>query len=230
MTGRRGLWSKIKTSKTGIGITDKLFSASEKRRYDCFYKHGRLADRMKTVNQHYEYNSQFKLTGYLNGQGIGDLSKLKYGNKTFKEAGCGPIAVYNALLTLGTHVPIQDITRHFEINGIMAGGRFGTSPFAIDKFFRDRGCSVKTRCGADISSESEYDEIFADYTAAIFSYYHGNSLAKGSHFVAVSHRADGGINAYNYADNSSEAKAFASVSELIHSGKGRIPLSITAIK
>jgi len=220
MTERRSLWNKVKTSKTGIGLADRLLGAS----------HRRLSGRMELIDQHYEYNCRYTFNGYLNGQGVGDLSKLKYGNKTFKEAGCGPIAAYNALLTLGVHMSIQDITRHFEINGIMAGGRFGTSPFAIDKFFRDRGCSVKTRCGADISSESEYDEIFADYTAAIFSYYHGNSLAKGSHFVAVSHRADSGINVYNYADNSKEAKVFASVSELIHSGKGRIPLSITAIR
>jgi len=230
MTKHKSLWNKIKTSKTGIGLADGLLSASEKRRYDCFYKHGRLADRMKAVNQHYEYNSQYKFRGYLNGQGIGDLAKLKYGSKTFKYSGCGPIATYNALLTLGVHMPIQEITRHYEINGIMGGGRFGTSPLAIDKFFKDRGYSVETQFGAEVSSKSGYDEIFSEYTAVVFSYYHGNSLARGSHYVAVSHRTDGGINVYNYADNSMEAKGFASICELIQCGKGRIPLSITAIR
>lgn len=230
MTEHKSLWNKIKTSKAGIGFADGLLSSSAKRRYDCFYKHGRLADRMKVINQHYEYNSQYKFKGYLNGQGIGGLSKLKYGNKTFKEAGCGPIATYNALLALGVHMPIQDVTRHYELNGIMAGGRFGTSPLAIEKFFRDRGYSVETRFGAEISSKSGYDEIFAGCTAAIFSYYHGKSLAKGSHYVAVSHRADGGIAVYNYADNRQKAKEFSSICELINCGKGRIPLSITAIR
>jgi len=185
---------------------------------------------MKVINQHYEYNSQFQFSGYLNGQGAGNLAKLKYGNKTFKYAGCGPIATYNALLALGVHMPVQDIARHFEIDGILAGGYLGTSPAAIDKFFRDMGCEVKTCFGADICSEAGYDESFEGYTAAVFSYYHGSSLSRGSHFVAVSHREDGGINVYNYADGREEAREFASICELINSGEGRVPLCFTAVK
>lgn len=221
-------WRKLKTGRAGIKLADAITSSSGVKSGGRWLPHTRCKE--NRIGRHYEYNTQFKFSGYLNGQGVGELSGLKYGLRTFKDDGCGPIAVYNAMLALGDHMSIQDIIRHCETDGVMAGGYFGTSPIAIDEFFKNRGYTAKTYFGAKVSSKRDYDRIFEDHTAAIFAFYHGPALFKGSHFVAIVHNDAGGIDVYNYRNDSTGKRHFSSIEELINDDKDRIPLSITVIR
>ena len=55
-----------------------------------------------------EYNALHDVSGEcINGQGIAPYSELHIGDTTFSEAGCGPIAVYNALILTGREVCIS---------------------------------------------------------------------------------------------------------------------------
>ncbi len=70
-------------------------------------------------------------------------TRLKYGSKSFSHSGCGTAAVFNALLSLGTPVPIADIIRHFEKHGASLFAAFGTAPQSAYRYLKKKGLDVR---------------------------------------------------------------------------------------
>ncbi len=59
----------------------------------------------------YVSNMQNDISGTpINGQSLEPYAKLRIGTNTFDNTGCGPIAVYNALVVSGVDVSISDVT------------------------------------------------------------------------------------------------------------------------
>ena len=83
------------------------------------------------------------------------LKDFLYGTRyTADYNSCEVIAVYHALLALNRAGKTQshparrdfpDLLAYFERNGITCGGAFGTSPYALARFFRAQGFTVTCR-------------------------------------------------------------------------------------
>ena len=64
---------------------------------------------------------------------------MYYGKKQFNECGCEIIATFNALkdLNYNNDFSLPLLIDYFEKDGIVLNGNFGTSPKAIENFFRN---------------------------------------------------------------------------------------------
>ncbi len=86
----------------------------------------------------------YKNHQYINSQGDNNLQHLMIGDKTAKQAGCGPIAMYNADVMLGG---ARDVEYYFSYLDNSVGrnfnnGAWGTNPIMIATYFSARGKSV----------------------------------------------------------------------------------------
>ena len=73
--------------------------------------------------------------GFINGQELGKVSRLKYGLFRMAYNGCEVIAVYNALQLKGKGLPISLVAFEMEINGSsMLYGVFGSNPHFIGNY------------------------------------------------------------------------------------------------
>ena len=73
--------------------------------------------------------------------------------------GCEVIAAYNSMLTLGEKRDIRDIAYHFENDGQMLGGEFGTNPYAIKRYFTENGYEIFNYGDTTDNSSDEIDSV-----------------------------------------------------------------------
>lgn len=100
--------------------------------------------RRKQIQDNYCYNSSLpRITGYINGQGVGDVAKYKYGSYFMAYNGCGIIASYNALIALGAPRDLNDVANWGESHGSVFRGAFGTRPKSARLLFEHLGYRVK---------------------------------------------------------------------------------------
>ena len=61
-----------------------------------------LPSKKKRVKENFDIVETFskEISGYINGQNVGEISKLPFGKNTIGYCGCGAIATYNSLKTL----------------------------------------------------------------------------------------------------------------------------------
>lgn len=76
----------------------------------------------------------------INGQGVGAVSKLRYGICHMSFNGCEVIAVHNALVYLGIPRPITEIARYMERFRVLIGF-FGCNVFRLGKALSHFGAS-----------------------------------------------------------------------------------------
>ena len=90
-----------------------------------------------------------------------DLKDVSFGKKNLAFSGCEIIAAYNALVKLGgvSNFSLPKLISEFEKDGMVFGGRFGTSPVAILQFFLKNGykCDFAHDESAIRRIESQYD-------------------------------------------------------------------------
>lgn len=82
-----------------------------------------------------------KMITNQNAEGIGNK---RLGITTVSHGGCGPIATYNALLTLGDEETFYEVLSYYNESSkrTVAGGLLGTLPHQVAGFFRSRGYRV----------------------------------------------------------------------------------------
>lgn len=179
------------------------------------------------AEKNYRHNKKVDLSGYKNGyindQNTGAVSKLKLGSRDMSYNGCEVIAAYNALVTLGKREDIRDIAYHFENDGQMLGGEFGTNPYALKRYFSDKGYSVKTLEGENIT-----DKNIPKADAYILSFWNDDDVMYGLHTVSV-RKSDSGYYLYNY-DVTSDETYFCNNLKTQLAEKGFIPLTLHCIK
>jgi len=122
-----------------------------------------------------------------------NLSNLPYGSGNMGYNGCGPIAVYNALLALGkeesshkSDISLISVIDCLEKKGATLRGKFGTSPASIRKFLKSKGYST----GVCISKNSDKILKFAnDYDIFISVVYNNkNTIKDGLHIICSEKR------------------------------------------
>lgn len=151
--------------------------------------------------------------GYINGQALGTVSRLKFGLCRLGYNGCGCIAVYNALVFLGRRIPLHQIVRSMERYRLFFG-MFGFNPYRIGRILTQFGISF-TR-----SDPPENSDAF------IISYRTRKGIFSPVHTVFCV-REDDGVTVFNRYNGSPEASRCGSVDELC---SGRKPLAVYIIK
>ena len=156
--------------------------------------------------KNFKANSQIKLPdGYLNGQSMGDLATLKIGGTTINDAGCGPIAVYNAMQYLGKPLPLAQVVKELETYAAPIDAHFGVSGILLMIFFlRHR---VRFRIARRIKK-------FDQSQAAVLLYWTKRPIFSSGHFVFYRKEEDGRIGIFNRYCNRDQIYYVDSVREI----------------
>lgn len=198
-------WGALNTlssyaNKKGVldDITNAGFKASDSFEDSSINFFGRKKDDVR-AKENYSANKDMDLSryeksdGYINDQESGAIANVRYGNGTLAKNGCGVIAVNNALVSLEDRKDIRDIARDFEKGGLVLSGTFGTNPYAIGDYFREKGYKVDTYEGSNLFSILKN----SDAKTHIFSYWNSDKAEEGVHIVSVDKMEDGQYRFYN---------------------------------
>ena len=139
-----------------------------------------------------------------------------------KENTCEVIAAYNAMIALGAEPDFPSMLAHFEQNGIVLSGYFGTTPGAVKKYLEKEGCETEILIGDDITDEALYD-MEREYTTYILTAYNNkNSVGGKIHTVSITVE-DGEYVIHNTGDTNIGTKSYSSLEEAVsgyNNGKG----------
>ena len=136
----------------------------------------------------------------INGQGLGAVSRMKYGLCRMSFNGCECIAVYNALVYLGLKPSLSEVALRLE-RYKMLFGLFGCDPHRLGR--------VLMQYGADFRKT----EAPGTAEAFIISYWTGRRFFSSIHTVFCTRCGDT-IKIYNRYNNLAEVYCCRSAAEL----------------
>lgn len=166
------------------------------------------------IKRHKVQNMNILLNGSLNGSrennGAAIYAKdeyienqnawqeVKFGISDMRYSGCEIIASYNALKALGEPVSEQtvvDLIAMYEQNGAVLGGKFGTSPYAVENYFRERGYDVMTTTSRDSAVINRIGEKCD--TVIVNAYNNKNDIMAMIHTVSITREKQGAYSVHN---------------------------------
>jgi hypothetical protein len=113
-------------------------------------------------------------------------------------SGCEIIAVYNAIIALGTEMSadtMPELISHFEKHGAVFSGTFGTSPLALYRYFASENYDV---WATDKSDTAKLNEIGVKYSVFLTSFYNDKYNIKSMiHTVCITKDTSGKYTAHN---------------------------------
>lgn len=121
----------------------------------------------------------FSPEGYIVDQGR--ITDVAYGCRPTSENGCGWIAVFNLLKSLGEDVPCREVAAALERRSLFHG-RFGTSPWRIRRYLKKWGWVTRWAIG-----KKRIIPAAAEAPAGVVIYRH----SRGWHFAAFARRGQG---------------------------------------
>lgn len=132
--------------------------------------------------------------GYLEKQN--NYRSIAYGRSDMAYAGCEIIAVYNALKNLGLKADLHDLIERFEHDGMVFSGRFGTAPYALRDYLKERGLKVET-----VLDRAGYDEVALRSKVSILMLYNDSrSIFHKIHTICITKDDEGFISHNMYGD------------------------------
>lgn len=134
---------------------------------------------------------------------------VKFGISDMSYSGCEIIATYNALKALGEPVSEQtavDLIAMYENNGAVLGGKFGSSPYAIEDYFREQGYDVMTTTSQDPSIINKIGEDCD--TVIVNAYNNKDDITAMIHTVSIT-KEEGTYSVHNayYVDSNNNYAA-----------------------
>lgn len=168
--------------------------------------------------------------GYIEDQKL--LGMLPYGNSTASYAGCGAVAVYNALVGMGVETKITDVTYWLERHSLVSGGKLGSLPSRVVGFFENRQFvdansmeAVRIDCRKVPLKKVENSCIAGNDAVIVAVQNNIHDLRDGIHILAITKtgvgmNADSGIEAASGIDNGSVSKS--TVWEAHNTGGGKL--------
>ena len=182
-------------------VTNAFFKAADLsqdyplKRLPTDHVHQAIAIANYIANQKIDLSGYEADGGYINDQNApgSQSGKIRYGSGTFKGNGCEIIAVNNALVSLGNRKDVRKIAMDFETNGQTLFGAFGTSPFAIDDYFKKQGYKVKTFTG----DKKIYNLDIPDADTYIVSFWNSDKVTDMIHTISVDKLPNGKYKLYN---------------------------------
>ena len=133
--------------------------------------------------RNYDHNKRYlpaDETGFINGQGKGEVAKMKYGFYHMAWNGCEMIALYNAAHLLGKEQPLADICLEMYPQSSVLCGFFGSNPIVLDRYFKAH----------DIAFEKTYDynaffNALPDARCGVLSFWNHRRVCGSLHTVMV---------------------------------------------
>lgn len=121
---------------------------------------------------------------YINGQGREAYADYRFGLGNYSNNGCGAIAVYNALISMGDYESPSNITSNMERrNGLMLGGVMGGNPAAIRDIIEQKGYEVTPLY---FPTMTELQDAVKSGDTGILLFVHEN----GAHYVTIDYDTD----------------------------------------
>ncbi len=154
--------------------------------------------------------NEIDLDTFIYNQNTNDINQYSCGVVTAKPKGCAWIATYNAAKMLGINLNPEDVIREYENMGMFLQGFFGVHPFAVAKFFTDRGYNVKVSFG-------DFENVADDYVVNIM-YYNGTPVG---HYAAIEYR-NGEYWGYNVFGSSDIETLEQEITVPVNSANGKI--------
>ena len=133
--------------------------------------------------RNYEHNKNYlpaDENGFSNGQGKGEVAKMKYGFYHMAWNGCEMIALYNAAQFIGKGESLADICLEMYPQSSVLCGFFGSNPIVLDRYFRAH----------DIAFEKTYDynaffNALKDVRCGVLSFWNHRRVFGSLHTVMV---------------------------------------------
>ena len=125
--------------------------------------------------------------------------------------------------TLGNQKDIRDVAYHFENDGQMLKGEFGTNPYANKRYFEKEGYKVKV-----VEGEKITEEELPKADAYIVSFWNSNDVMDALHTVAMRKKSDGKYELFNFDTVREETKEVENLRERFLE-EGIVPLSVHCI-
>ena len=170
--------------------------------------------RFATALANYIYNRCNDIKwGFINGQGRGKVSKLRFGFLRMAKNGCEVIAIYNALQLKGRGTPISSIAFEMEVNGASTlFGVFGSNPYVIGNYLSFH--RIRYRRAMSLNAMKK---LIRNNGVYIISYWVGRPLRSMVHTVAFKYR-NGVYTVYNDNDRDTRALPFPSLTSIYGNG------------
>ena len=119
--------------------------------------------------------------GYIYNQNTDEFSNKRFGNSTVSFSGCGAIATYNALLTLGCRPDLDEIIQYYEQSGsLLFGGVAGLPYSAVADYFAEAGYNVAMCADPEL-----FNYCTSQSDASVIWYTWNNSNKMGMHFFHI---------------------------------------------
>ncbi|MDR0307056.1 MAG: hypothetical protein LBI42_09510 [Chitinispirillales bacterium] len=177
-------------------------------------------------SKNYKDNSNYKFSGHIYGQRNGDAANIKMGLGTGDYNGCGWIATYNALVSMGNPQHPADIVSYLDATGgVNILGAFGTNPEAIDQYLKGLGYDTK-----HTYRPSNLDDAIRNSanSIGILAY----AFPWGAHYVMIEHNnVNGTFSVYNEYSIDSQERPYPSIDTWLSKDKNNaIPISLITFR
>ena len=166
--------------------------------------------------ENHAHNAAHDITGrIIFDQNTPELETFRFGKSHADAAGCGPIAVYNALLLTGRPCAFSDVVRQMEDErGAVWNGKWGANPAAVARVLPLYGARPRHCARPEVLAGAMEN----DDAAIVMIWNDKDDLRCGAHFFAVQKTA-AGYAAYNRFSGQKAPFTRAQFSEILANGR-----------
>ena len=145
----------------------------------------------------------------INGQGCGEVAKMKYGLCNMSFNGCEMIALHNSMVLMGKNSDLKEICKEMYPKSQMLSGIFGSNPCLLGSFYKKRNFLFRKTY-----RYTEFFDSLESTTVAVLSFWNKKKPFNGLHTVTVQ-TIDGKIRVYNRYNNRDYPYDYISRAELL---------------
>ena len=160
---------------------------------------------------YYRHNCKVHLphSTVINGQGCGEVAKMKYGLCNMSFNGCEMIALHNSMVLMGKNSDLKEICKEMYPKSQMLSGIFGSNPCLLGSFYKKRNFLFRKTY-----RYTEFFDSLESTTVAVLSFWNKKKPFNGLHTVTVQ-TIDGKIRVYNRYNNRDYPYDYISRAELL---------------
>ncbi len=145
----------------------------------------------------------------INGQGLGEVAKMKYGFFPMSYNGCEMIALHNSMVLLGEKSSLREVCKEMYPRAQALSGLFGSNPCLLGSFYKRRAIPCRTTY-----RYNDFFDSLDDVPVAVLSFWNKKKPFHGLHTVTVQ-KKDGKIIVYNRYNNKDYPYEYESHSQLL---------------
>lgn len=165
---------------------------------------------LEKYNYKHNLNISLEDNTVINGQGCGQVAKMKYGLFNMSFNGCEMIALHNSMVLLGEHSSLREVCLEMYPRSQALSGLFGSNPYLLGSFYKRRNIPYIMTL-----SYSDFFDSLDGVQVAVLAFWCKNKPFGGLHTVAVQ-KVDGyKIKVYNRYNNRDYPYIYKSRTELL---------------